>query len=153
MSIVNVKIVLVKKQKQTRESPTQGWGSTFIYNSNGPFHTRDGLFVWEEFFSSDTPPKYHDRDCVGRRRTDTRQGNVYRSVREKQGIVVYRQRVLQTVASPRVVSLVFRGHDLLKISNISPSKKPDFLHGKNSFTERAAEKEPRSRSTPKRRLA
>ena len=66
------------------------------------------------FFFSDTPPKYHDRDCVGSRRTETRQGNVYRSVREKQGIVVYRQRVLQTVASPRVVSLVFRGHDLLK---------------------------------------
>ena len=28
-----------------------------------------------------------DRDCVGRRRTGTRHGNVYRSVREKQGIV------------------------------------------------------------------
>ena len=25
MSIVNVKIVLVKKEKQTRERPTQGW--------------------------------------------------------------------------------------------------------------------------------
>ena len=45
MSIVNVKIVLVKKQKQTRERPTQGWGSTFIYNRNGRFHIRDGLFV------------------------------------------------------------------------------------------------------------
>ena len=39
MSIVNVKIVLVKKQKQTRERPTQGWRSTFIYNRNGRFHT------------------------------------------------------------------------------------------------------------------
>ena len=127
MSIFNVKIVLVKKQKQTRESPTQGWGSTFIYNRNGRFHTRDGLFVGEEFFFfSDTPPKYHDRDCVGRRRTETRQGNVYRSVREKHGIVVYRQRVLQTVASPRVVSLVFRGHDLLKISNINPQQEARF---------------------------
>ena len=29
------------------------------------------------------------------------------------GIVVYRQRVLQTVTSLAVVSLVFRGHDLL----------------------------------------
>ena len=48
MSIVNVKIVLVKKQKQTRERPTQGWRSTFIYNRNGRFHTRDGLFVWED---------------------------------------------------------------------------------------------------------
>ena len=42
------------------------------------------------------------------RRTGTRHGNVYRSVREKQqGNVVYRQRVLQTVTSLRVVSLVF----------------------------------------------
>ena len=36
-----------------------------------------------------------------------------------QGIVVYRQRVFQTVTSLRVVSLVFRGHDL-KITNINP---------------------------------
>ena len=63
-----------------------------------------------------------DRNCVGRRRTGTRHGNVYRSVREKQGIVVYRQRVLQTVTSLRVVSLVFRGHDLLKIANINPQQ-------------------------------
>ena len=54
-------------------------------------------------------------------------GNVYLSVREKQGVVVYRQRVLQTVISLGVVSLVFRENDLLKI----PSKKPDFRYGKN----------------------
>ena len=59
---------------------------------------------------------------MGRRRTGTRHGNVYRSVREKQGIVVYRQRVLQTVTSLRVVSLVFRGHDLLKIANFNPQQ-------------------------------
>ena len=41
---------------------------------------------------------------LGRRRTGTRHGNVYRSVREKQENVVYRQRVLQTVTSLRVVS-------------------------------------------------
>ena len=68
-----------------------------------------------------------DRDCVGRRRTGTRHGNVYRSVREKQGIVVYQQRVLQTVTSLRVVSLVFRGHDLLKITNINPQQEARFL--------------------------
>ena len=61
---------------------------------------------------------------MGRRRTGNWHGNVYRSVREKQGNVVYRQRVLQTVTSLRVVSLVFRGHDLLEIANINPSKKP-----------------------------
>ena len=51
----------------------------------------------EVFFFSDTPSKCLDRDCVGRRRTGTRHGNVYRSVREKQEIVIYRQRVLQKV--------------------------------------------------------
>ena len=80
-----------------------------------------------------SPPKCLDRDDVGRRHTGTRHGNVYRSVREKQGNVVYRQRVLQTVTSLRVVSLVFRatrkkrpgdevvfrGHDLLKIANMN----------------------------------
>ena len=63
-----------------------------------------------------------DRDCVGRRCTGTRHGNVYCSVREKKGNVVYRQRVLQTVTSLRVVSLVFWGHDLRKIANINPKQ-------------------------------
>ena len=58
---------------------------------------------------------------MGRRSTGTRH-NVYRSVREKQGNFVYRQRVLQTVTSLRVVSLVFRGHDLRKIANINPQQ-------------------------------
>ena len=49
-------------------------------------------------------------------------GNIYRSVREKQGIVVYQQRVLQTVTSLRFVSLVFRAHGLLKIANINPQQ-------------------------------
>ena len=59
---------------------------------------------------------------MGRRRTGNRHGNVYLSVREKQGNVVYRQRVYQTVTSLRVVSLVFRGHDLMKIANINPQQ-------------------------------
>ena len=63
---------------------------------------------------------------MGRRLTGTRHGNVYRSVKEKQGIVVYRQRLLQTVASLRVVSLVRRGHNLLKISNINPQQEARF---------------------------
>ena len=50
MSIVNVKIDFGKKQKQTRERPTQGRGATFIYNRNGRFHTRDGLFVWDGLY-------------------------------------------------------------------------------------------------------
>ena len=59
---------------------------------------------------------------MGRRRTGTRHGNVYRSVREKQENVVSRQRVLQTVTSLRVVSQVFRVHELLKIANINPQQ-------------------------------
>ena len=59
---------------------------------------------------------------MGRRRTGTRPGNVYRSVREKQRHVVYWQRVLQTVTSLRVVLLVCRGQDLLKIANIYPQQ-------------------------------
>ena len=72
------------------------------------------------------PPKCLDRDCVGGRRTGTRHGNVYRSVREKREIVFYQQRFLQTVTSLRVVSLVFRGHDLLKITNINPQQEARF---------------------------
>ena len=67
---------------------------------------------------------------MGRLCTGTRHGNVYRSVREKQGIVVYRQRVLQTVTSLRVVSLVFRGHDPLKIANINSQQEARFSLGK-----------------------
>ena len=64
---------------------------------------------------------------MGRRRTGARHGNVYRSVREKQGNVVYRQRVLQTVTSLRVVSLVFRGNDFRKIANINPQQEAILL--------------------------
>ena len=81
----------------------------------------------------------------------TRHGNVYRSVREKQENVVYRQRVLQTAL--RVVSLVFRGHDLLKISNINSQQEALFRYWKNKFPEIAAEMEPRSWSTPRRLFA
>ena len=79
-----------------------------------------GLCVSGHVVRANSPPKCLDRECVGRRRTRTRHGNVYRSVREKQGNAVYRQRVLQTVTSLRVVSLVFRRHDLLQITNINP---------------------------------
>ena len=90
--------------------------------------------TWSErVFSSGMPPKCLDRDCVERRRTGTRHGKVYRSVREKQGIVVYQQRVLQTVTSLRVVSRVFRGHELLKITNINPQQEARFLLWKKTW--------------------
>ena len=46
MSVVNLKIIFVKKQKQTRERPTQGRGDIH-YNRNGRFDTSDELFVWD----------------------------------------------------------------------------------------------------------
>ena len=69
-------------------------------------------------FGSSNPSEFA---TVRRRRTGTMY-NVYRSVREKQENFVYRQRVLQTVTSLHVVSLVFRGHGLLKIANINPQQ-------------------------------
>ena len=50
MSTVNLKIIFVEKQKQTRGRLAQGRGEgeTFVYNRNGRFptrHARDGLFV------------------------------------------------------------------------------------------------------------
>ena len=48
---------------------------------------------------------------------------------KKQGIVDYRQSVLLT--SLCVVSLVFRGHDLLKITNINPQQEARFSLWKN----------------------
>ena len=86
---------------------------------------------------------------MGRRGTGIRHGNVYRSV------IVYRQRVLQTVTSLRVVSLVFRGHDLLKIANINPQQEATLSLWKKLVPRESAGKlmEPRSWLTPKRRLA
>ena len=99
---------------------------------------------------SEFAPKCRDRDCVGRRRTGTRHGNVHCSVREKQRNVVYRQRVLQTVTSLLVVSLVFREHDLRKIANIHPQQEGHiFAMEKIS----SPEMEPRSWLTSKRRFA
>ena len=47
MSIVNFKIIFVKKQKQARKRPTQGWGPTFIYNRNGRFHIACVAGAWK----------------------------------------------------------------------------------------------------------
>ena len=63
---------------------------------------------------------------MGGRRTGTGHGNVYLSVRGKQGIVVYRLRVLQTVTSLGVVLLVFRRNDLLKIASFNPQQEARF---------------------------
>ena len=47
MSIVNLKILFVKKQKQTRECPTQGRGATFII-------TEMAVFTLEKDYSCET---------------------------------------------------------------------------------------------------
>ena len=70
------------------------------------------------------------------RRTGTRHGNVCRSVREKQGNVVYRQ----TVTSLRVVSLVFRGHDLRKFANINPQQEATLSLRKKISSQRERQK-------------
>ena len=117
---------------------------------------------------------------MGRRRTGTRHGNVYRSVRENQGNVVYQQLVLQprpqgvslknthffkgkalgtrllvlqTVRSLRVVSLVFRGHDPLKIANINPQQEATLSLWKKKLVPReSGGKGNGSWSSPKRRF-
>ena len=93
-----------------------------------------------EFFLSQIR---HRNALIEIAREDAVQG-IYLIVREKQGIVVYRQCALQTVTSLRVVSLVFRGHDLLKITNINPQRSsssimPDFRYGKNSILRESGE--------------
>ena len=63
--------------------------------------------------------------------TRTRHGNVYRGVRDKQTIVVYRQCVLQTVTYLCVLfHQYFEGSISLKSQILIPSKKPDFRYGK-----------------------
>ena len=37
MSIVNLKIIFVKKQKRTRKRLTQGWGATLTQETGYPF--------------------------------------------------------------------------------------------------------------------
>ena len=76
-----------------------------------------------EFFF---PQIRHRNALIEIAREDAVQG-MYRTVREKQGIVVYRQCALQTVTSLRVVSLVLRGHDLLKITNSNRQQEARFL--------------------------
>ena len=85
------------------------WASLFC--AANPFKV-----TWsEQVFFSDAPTECLHRDFVGRRRTGTRHGNVYRSVREKQGIV-YRQRVLQTVTSLCVSFTSFSRSEFINLS-------------------------------------
>ena len=79
---------------------------------------------------------------MGRRRTGIRHGNVHLILAAEKikellwGTVVYRQRVLQTVTSLAVVSLVFRGHDLLKIANFNPQQEARFAVWKKNSSSR-----------------
>ena len=115
--------------------------------------TRFGSRGPSEFFSSDTPPKCLHRDCVGRRQTGTRHGNVYVSVREKQGIVVYRQRVLQTVTSgSECCFTIISRQDLLKIANFNPQK-DDFRYGKKIRSPRERRKWSQHLTRPSQELA
>ena len=53
MSIVNLKIIFVKKQKQTRERPTQGRGATFIITEMAVFTLEKRIPVSSVFNDSE----------------------------------------------------------------------------------------------------
>ena len=58
MSIVNLKIIFVKKQKQTRERPTQGRGATFII-------TEMAVFTLEKDYSCEMGYPFDDLRQIG----------------------------------------------------------------------------------------
>ena len=105
-------------------------------------------------FFSVTPPECLHRDWVGGRGTGTRHGNVYLSVREKQGIVTG----YCCLSATRFTNSDISGCCFTSISKarppvqswkshiLIPSKKPDLCYGKNWSPERAAEMQSRSRS-------
>ena len=57
MSIVNLKIIFVKKQKQTRKRP-QSRGATFII-------TEVAVFTLEKDYSCETGYQFHDSRQIG----------------------------------------------------------------------------------------
>ena len=58
MSIVNLKIIVVKKKKQTRKRPTQGRGATFII-------TEMVVFTPETGYSCETGHSFDDSRQLG----------------------------------------------------------------------------------------
>ena len=58
MSTVNLKIIVVKKQKQTRERSTQGRGATFII-------TEMVVFTLEKGYSYETGYPFDDSRQIG----------------------------------------------------------------------------------------
>ena len=59
MSIVNLKIIFVNKQKQTLERPTQGRGAIFIYNAEM------AVFTLETDYSCETGYPFDDSRQIG----------------------------------------------------------------------------------------
>ena len=59
MSIVNFKIIFVKKQKQTHKRPTQGQGTTFIITEMAVFTTL------EKGYSCETGCPFDDSRQIG----------------------------------------------------------------------------------------
>ena len=58
MSIVNLKIIFVKKKKQTRKRPTQGQGATFII-------TEMAVFTLETDHSCETGYPFENSRQIG----------------------------------------------------------------------------------------
>ena len=101
------------------------------------------------FLFSDTPPKYLERDCVGRHRTGTRLCNVYRSVGEKQGIVTRNYCLSATCftnsdISARCFTSISRAPPPENHKYQSPARSQIFAMEKTWFFERAVEMEHRS---------
>ena len=58
MSMVNLKIIFVRKQKQTRERPSKGRGATFII-------TEMAVFTLEKDYSCETGYPFVDSRQIG----------------------------------------------------------------------------------------
>ena len=58
MSIVNLKIIFVKKKMQTRKRPTQGRGATFII-------TEMAVFTLDKDYSCETGYPFHGSRQLG----------------------------------------------------------------------------------------
>ena len=58
MSIVNLKVIFVKKKKQTGKRPTQGRGATFII-------TEMAVFTLEKDYSCETDYPFDDSRQTG----------------------------------------------------------------------------------------
>ena len=87
---------------------------------------RFGSRCRSEFFFSDTPPQCLARDCVGRSRTGTTHGNVYRSVREKTENCCLSSKCFKNSDISACCFTSISSARPLKITNINPQQEARF---------------------------